>query len=223
MAMAFFSLLSQAQFIEKDKRVIGGSLGLGFHTNNDSTQVGGNKSMARSFSVNLSPSYGKAIKADLVFGYYAILSFDSYRLEQSQYAANRKSNGYQFGGGLFLEKFFSLSNRLAVSGRLSGGASYSSFIGKDYSQNIWTGTDKTKNISAGISLSPMLNYRLTQKLLVGLSANDFASVNYVKGRVESSGLNTVSKKSEYSSFSASTLFNYSKLLQDVRFSFRFFL
>jgi hypothetical protein len=222
-ALVFFSLLSQAQFIEKGKRILGGSLSLGFNAINDSTQAGGNEVTIRNFSVSLSPSFGKAIKPDLVFGYFGSVGFNSYRLEQSQYFSENKSNGYHFGGGLFLEKFFSIGNRLAISGRLSGGADYSAFTNKFFVQNAETQTNTSKNLSIGISLAPSLNFKLSRKLLVGLYANDFASIGFVKSSLESSGPNTNPSKSEHSSFSASTMFNYGKLLKDVSFSFRFLL
>lgn len=222
-AFIFFSLLSQAQFIEKGKRILGGSVSLGFSAINDSTQAGGNEVTIRNFSVNLSPSFGKAIKPDLVFGYFGSVGFTSSQLEQSQYFSKNKSNGYQFGGGLFLEKFFPISNRIAISGHLSGGANYSKSTSKFFAQNVETQTSTTKNLNIGISLAPSLNFKLSQKILVGLYANDFASIDFVKGTVERSGPNTTPSKSEHSNFSASTVFNYGKLLQDVSFSFRFLL
>jgi len=188
-AMICLVQLSNAQFIEKNKKIMGGSLGLGFSSTNDSTGATGNVLKAHNFYVSLYPSYGKAIRSNLVLGYYLSLGFNNSRNEDVQNHRVNKSNSYQLGGNVFLEKFFSLSNRLAFSGRLSAGMSYSSGRSNDYLNAVLNRSNITRNFTSGISLVPILNYKLNQKFLLGLSANDFASVNFIKGTTESSGPN----------------------------------
>lgn len=215
------SISVKAQFIGENKRVLDGSIGLGFSISNDSTDNGNNRLKSSSFFINLSPSFGKAIRNDLVFGYYTSGGVNAARNEDRQKVQEFKSSGYQVGGGIFWEKFFSLNNKFAFSGRLSTGTGYSFFRSRGFTNAVEGNTIKTTNFHAGVSLAPLLNYKLNNKFLLALYANDFVGISFIKGTTETQGPNITTVKSKHTNFSASSILNYSKSLQNLGFSFRY--
>jgi len=221
LAVIFISFSAQAQFIEKGRHLLGGSLGINFSTVDDSTDNGGNRLKTRNFSFSLSPSYGKAIKPNLVFGYYLSLGVSSARNEDERTANVGKSTGYQAGGGVFVEKFFPLSSKLAFSGRLSGGLGYSSFTGKNYFNAVLAQTNKSNNFTAGVSVAPALSYKVSQKFLIDVYANDFIGLSFIRGTTETSVPNANTVKTYHTNFNASTMLNYGKALSNISFSFRY--
>jgi hypothetical protein len=68
------SLISFSQVIEKGKRILGGSIGFNLSENTYNNDTSNNpESISNDFSINLSPSFGKAVKNNLIFGMNCIL------------------------------------------------------------------------------------------------------------------------------------------------------
>ena len=211
--------LSRAQVIEKGKKILGGSVNLDLSFSKDTFSNSAAKDFS-TFSISLSPTYGKAIRNNLVFGYGLNLGFTTSQQESRE--AEDKFRGYNIGGSVFLEKFFDLGKSFYVSGKTATGLHYNRLKQRSYFQNTIVSGSRTSLYSVRLELVPSLGYAINKNFLVQMNLNDFVSLGYSmeKTTPQSPNTNTYVKRSlVYLSSSV----NNAKLLNNISFGFRWIL
>lgn len=216
----FVTLFSNAQLIEKNQKIVGGSLSFQTGTAED-TSTNSLKKQTNNFSILLSPSYGKAIKTNLVFGYSIAVGFNSSRSKDQLQL--EKNKGYQTGASVFIEKFHALGKNFFISSKLSLGANYSSSDYKRFYQGTYQYKIKTTGYGAALNFSPGLEYLFNKKLLVEFGLNNFISLGYHQDKTENKGPFIQTTNSKHEQFSLSSQINYSQMLSNFMFGFRYIL
>jgi hypothetical protein len=221
-ALFLNSSLLFAQVIQKNKRILGGTVNGGYNQSQADTLASSKPSIKGSNGyINLSPSFGKAVKQNVVFGYLVSLGYSYSKSEDLRLNDTGKTNGYTVGGGVFLERYFPLSKSLSFSGSLPLQLYYSWSENKLYQNGTLSGTSKDKYYGVSIGLYPSLNYLLSKKFILQLTLNNFVSLGYRHSTNESEQPNTSSRSQESSSFGFNTRVNESTRLSDLSFAFRY--
>lgn len=210
------------QVIEKDQRILGGSINLGFNHSQSDTVTSSKPSIkGNNLYVNLSPSFGKAIRKNLVFGYLASLYYSHSNSEDLRSKETGKGNGCGVGAGVFYEKYFPLGKSFSFSGMLPLQVSYNSSKNKIYDNGTLTSTSTNEHYGASISLYPSLNYSLNNKFMLQLTLNNFASFGYGRSTSQVEGPNIIANKQGYSNIGFNTRVNEQTRLSDIGFAFRY--
>ena len=221
-ALSFNCSLLFAQVIEKDKRILGGTVNLGYNQSQADTLASSKPSIKGSNGyINLSPSFGKAVKENVVFGYLVSLGYSHGKGEDLRLNETGKSNGYNVGGGVFLERYFPLSKSLSFSGLMPFQLNYSWYDNESFQNGTSIESRKNKSYGANISLYPSLNYLLNKKFILHLTLNNFVSLGYRHAIDETEQPNVSSRKQESSNFGFNTRVNDSTRLSDLSFAFRY--
>lgn len=106
------------------------------------------------FDVVIAPSYGRAIKENVVLGYSALLGFNtSHSSDSSQ---EGMSNGYQIGATVFIEKFYHLGKDFHLSARSDPGVHYPYSHYRQLSHGILANESETQGYGVGVSFSPSI-------------------------------------------------------------------
>jgi len=210
------------QVIEKDQRILGGTINLGYNHSQADTLISSKPSLKGSnLYLNLSPSFGRATRKNLVFGYLTSLNYSHSNSEDLRSKETGKSNGYGVGTGLFYEKYFPLGKSFSFSGMLPLQVSYNSSQNKIYDNGTLTTTSTNKHYGASISLYPSLNYSLNNKFMLQLTLNNFASFGYGRSTSQVEGPNIIANKQGYSNIGFNTRVNEQTRLSDMGFAFRY--
>jgi len=222
-AAAFLSFLfSYAQIIEKNKKILGGTFSAGFNRFQADTTVSSGPSIkGNNLNFNLSPSFGKAIKNNLVFGYIISLSYSHSKSEDLRLKATGKSNGYGLGAGVFIERFLPLTKSLSFSGTMPLQLNYSSSKNKSFDNSTLITMGTNKYYGASLGIYPSLNYQLNKKIVLQLSLNNFIWIGYSYGTSEFKGPNGIANKQSNSNFGFNTRVNQQTQLSDLGFAFRY--
>lgn len=215
----FFVFVSNAQLIQKNQKLIGGSLGFDIGSTTD-TSATSPETQTNNFSIFLSPSYGKAIKNNFVLGYSLTLGFNSSR--SKDYLDFHRSNGFQTGASVFMEKFHSLGKNFFLSTQLNLGGSYSSSKSK-VSQGSYQFTSTTTGYSAGLGFTPGLIYAFNKKLLMQFGLTNFIALGYHQDETGTKGSNVPTTNSKHNQFYLSSRLNYAQTLSNISFGFRYIL
>ncbi len=222
LSLSYF--INHAQVIEKGKRILGGSLDFGFlHNQADTFATSGPSIKGNSSYFTLSPSFGKAIKNNLVFGYHTALGFSHSKSEDLRLKSTGKSNGYSASGGIFLEKFLPLNKSFSFSGHVPLTINYSSSKNKTFDNSVLLSTSTNKFYGLGIYVSPSLNYSLNKKFLMQIFLNDFISIGYGYNTSEMEGINLLKRKQSNSNLGVNTRINHFNTLSNLSFGFRYLL
>lgn len=211
-----------AQVIEKDKRIFGGTVNLGFNHNQSDT-VGSSEPSTKNSGeyINLSPSFGKAIKNNMVFGYMISLNYSHNKAEDFSSNQRQDANSYGAGAGLFFERYFPLTKSISFSAVLPLQVYYNSAESKYFQNGTLSNTRKDKSYGAVVSLYPALNYSLNKRFLLQLTLNNFVSLGYMHSRNETEAPNTPAVKQEGASFGFNTRVNEQTRISDLGFAFRY--
>ena len=221
-ALVLNSSLLFAQVIEKNKRILGGTVNGGYNQSQADTLASSKPSTRGSSGyINLSPSLGKAVKDNVVFGYLVSMGYSHSKSEDLRVNETGKSNGYTFGGGVFVERYFPLSKSLSFSASMPLQLYYSWYDNKLFQNGTSSGTDNNKYYGAGIALYPSLNYLLNKKFILQLTLNNFVSLGYRHSTNQVEQPNVPSRKQESSNFGFNTRVNESTRLSDLSFAFRY--
>jgi hypothetical protein len=209
-----------AQVIEKNKRILGGTINAGYNQSQADT-LSSSKPSTRGSSgyFNLSPSFGKAIKENVVFGYLVSVGYSHSKNEDLRLDETGKSNGYTVGGGIFLERYFPLSKVISFSASMPLQLSYSWYDNQLFQNGTLSGTDKNKYYGASIGLYPSLNYLLNKRFILQLTLNNFVSLGYRHSTTQVEQPNVPSRTQESSNFGFNTRVNESTRLSDLSFAF----
>jgi hypothetical protein len=215
-------LKSEAQVIETGKRIIGGSIGFGYNSNKFDSILGNLPNYAsKSGYINLSPSFGKALKNNLVLGGLISAGYNALESKSNNSDIIGKANGYNLGAGFFIERYFPISTKFSFSGSVPILYNHSRHINKTYSANNLFSTSTLKYNSIGLGVSPSFNYGINSKWLVQVSTGDFISIGYTKYKSTTEG-STITKHTQTgSNFGVHSSINNSRLLDNLSFSFRY--
>lgn len=217
LSLLFITLISTAQLLKRNQKILGGSLGFYLGGAHDTSSLNG-KSNTNNFSILLAPSYGKAIKDNVVFGYSVTLGFNTSRSVDS--SQENKSKGYQTGAGVFIEKFYHLGNDFYLSARSDLGIFYSQTHYRQFIQGSLATENKTKSYGAGISLTPSIVYAFNKRLLAELGLNNFIGMGYRQDKTES-GSPASKINTKRSQFNFSSTLNFAQTLSNVSLGFRY--
>jgi hypothetical protein len=171
--LLFIVLLSQAQ-ISKGTIVLGGNLG---YTQQNSSSGTSPSNAVKSTDLDINPSFGKAIKDNLVLGFD--VTYGNTTLSQDQ-SFNDKSN--DFGAGFFVRKYKPLGNGFYLFGqsRLGGGYSHGRNDGLDGANN------PESDISNGFNLSlqfyPGIAYAINRNWQIEMGLPNFFAVTYNRSK-----------------------------------------
>lgn len=213
----FVTLISTAQLLKKNQKILGGSLSFDLGSVHDTSSLNG-KSNGSNFNIFIAPSYGKAIKDNVVLGYSVVLGFNTARSVDS--SQENKSKGYQTGARVFVEKFYHLGNDFYLSARSDLGIIYSQSHYRQFFHGNLDTENKIKSYGAGISVTPAIVYAFNKKLLAEFGLNNFISMGYRQDRTESG--NSASKiNTKRSQFGFSSALNFSQTLSNISLGFRY--
>jgi hypothetical protein len=213
-----------SQVIEKNQKILGGTLSAGFNHSQADTTISSEPSIkGNNLYFNLSPSFGKAIKKNLVFGYNISISYSYSKSEDLHLKQTGKSNAYGVGAGMFIEKFFPITKSLSFSGTMPLQLNYGTSKNKSFENSILITTQTSKYYGAGLGVYPSLSYLLNKKIILQLSLNNFIWIGYTYRTSEIDGSNVIANKQSSSNFGFSTRVNQQTPLSDLGFAFRYIL
>jgi hypothetical protein len=221
---SLYYFFNHAQVIEKGKKILGGSLDFGFSHNQADTLASSGPSIKGGNSyLTLSPSFGKAIKNNMIFGYHASAGFSHSKRKDLRLKTMGKTNGYSITAGIFWEKFFPLNKSFSFSGHVPLRINCSSSKNKTFDNSVLLSTSTNKFYGLGIYVSPSLNYSLNKKFLMQIFLNDFISIGYGYNTSEMEGINLLKRKQSNSNLGVNTRINHFNTLSNLSFGFRYLL
>lgn len=206
-ALAFAALvcsIAHAQ-IKKGDIVLGGNLQFfdqGQQTFNAASPPATNSSR----NLSIAPSFGKAIKDNLVLGFDV-----SYSNSRSEYTGSSATDGNGFSAGFFVRKYKPLGNGFFLFGqsRLSGSYSHSS-------QNEPPGNQPDRDVfnSYGFSLQffPGVAYALSPRWQLELGLSNFFLISYSNSKETLSYTNQTDSHFNAHQFSAQSFLTGSNTL-----------
>jgi hypothetical protein len=213
---------SHSQIIGKSQKILGGTIGLGYSNNKSDTSIANGGSFAGdNFYILLSPSFGAAVKNNLVLGYRATLGLDYSKTEDKLNSMVGKTNGYQLGIGVFVERFYPLRGGFSLSVTPDLGVSYNYFEDEVFYNSNLDSKGTTNLHTVGLQIFPSLNYSFNERFLIQFSLNDFIGIAYRWNSTEVTSSNVTPKKQTSSEFYFNTVFNYSRQLSNISFAFRY--
>ena len=205
-SVLLFALVTNAQ-ITKGSIYLGGSIGASNAKSESSTTS--NEGKQSSFSLN--PAVGIAVRHNVIAG----IEFNYVHSKSASFSNNQdnKNNGY--GAGLFLRKYFPLSNRFYVFGQTGLGYFHQNW---DYLQTPgynYTAQNKQSSISA--NLFPGLAIHVIKSLYLEAAFNNLIQLSYSATSTTANYLGTVSTSKQKGFNIGSSLTSGSYLNIGVRF------
>jgi hypothetical protein len=164
--------ISHAQ-ISKGMIMLGGNLSYDKSSFTSSSLPG--TTPVKSTDLGLNPSFGKAIKDNLVLGFDV-----TYGHSTGTPSLGYSENGNNFGGGVFIRKYKPLGNGFYLFGqsRIGGGYSHSSST----SPNTEPVSDVTNGFNLSLQFAPGIAYALNRKWQLEISLPNFFAVNYTHSK-----------------------------------------
>jgi hypothetical protein len=208
-------IFTQAQTIQKNKKILGGSLSFDFSRYDEDTL-----SESSSSGFTFIPSYGKAIKNNLVFGFGLILGLHHGETETTN--VHSESDDYRAGAHVFLEKFFPLRKSFSFSANANLGGYWAS--DKYKAKNTVMVTETTQELQGyniGLYASPAINYALNEKFILQFFWNDFLRLDYYHSTTEITASNTPKTEKTTSGMVFGTSLNQPKALSNLSFALRY--
>lgn len=158
---------TQAQ-ITKGSKLIGSSLVLG--TSKQDNNV--NNPVSKSTTVRILPSFGLAIKENLVVGVSLLYTRLHQKYGPAQYTTKTGYDAY--GGGVFVRKY----KQLAKSDfYLFGDAGLNYVASKEYREEEAVRKFTTKGNNIGLNVSPGLSYAVNNRLHLELGLSNLLQAN----------------------------------------------
>ncbi len=168
LSLLFIFFLSQAQ-INKGAILLGGNLA--YSESSGSTNAA-NSSALKSTNLTLNPTFGKAIKDNLVLGFDVTYAHST--TSQSQQYTQTYNDA---GAGFFIRKYKSLGNGFYLFGQSRIGFDYSHARATDpYTPNPSANINNTYNIS--LQFYPGIAYAINRKWQLEIGLPDFFAVGY---------------------------------------------
>jgi hypothetical protein len=188
------ALLSRAQ-IKSGTIVLGGNLD--YSQQNSSGP--GFPNAGRSTNLEINPSFGKAVKDNLVLGFD--VTYVNITTSQDQ-SFNDKSNG--FGAGFFVRKYKPLGNGFYLFGQARVGGEY------DHGRNegLYPTNNPESDVSNGFSLSlqfyPGIAYAISRNWQIEMGVPNFFAINYSHSKQTTSYIGQPDQISSSNDFQATS-------------------
>lgn len=161
-------LVSHAQ-IKKGATLLGGQLLI---STQRSTSTANNNPFSSGW-ITIAPTFGKAIKEDLVLGGEVSFGYNSNKYQGSAYSENRNT---QYGAHVFIRRYRALGKGFYLFGEARTGLDYSHsrYLAPQAPSFEYT----QQGIGADVSFYPGLAYALTSKLQLEAGFSNLALVRY---------------------------------------------
>ena len=184
--------------IKKGTISLGGDLS--FYTNSSSTQ--GSSDNSKQNNLNLSPSIGKAVKDNLVFG--IDLSYvHSFSKSENNIV---KNSGNSFNAGVFLRKYLTLGKGFYLFGQGTAEVGYGT--AKTSYQNSSMYKSETKSFGTALAFYPGASYAISKKFQVEAGFRNLVYAGYSHSEQETTQApNSTTTKSKGNSFQIGTTAN----------------
>ncbi len=161
-----FTMVSNAQTIEKGATLIGGSINFG--TSNQATINTAMPDTIKSTGGSIGISLGKAITDNGILGFS--LSYGRTKIESSmdEYDDDNRS---LYAASIFYRQFLELGNKFYFWIQPSAGINYGEVKSRDNS-------NYSKNMSVGLALTPGLSYNFYKSIYLDVSISNLAALSY---------------------------------------------
>ncbi|MES1221420.1 MAG: outer membrane beta-barrel protein [Bacteroidota bacterium] len=163
---------------------------------------------------NFSPTIGKVIKDNLVFGAGLTYAYTKYSYGPANNISSQKVNSY--GANIFLRRYSTIGKGFSIYLEGSLGGNYSK---SDNTPNL--NSNNFKRTSFGLGATPGISYTITKKLQLETGLSQVFGIAYSHEKGDKGGYNNDSPYKN-NSFNLYTSLN-SNFLSSVYFGFRFLL
>lgn len=185
----FFCMLNYCQAqIKKGTSLLGGSV----YFNSQKTESNDFSRSDKSNSYGFSPSYGKAIRQNLILGGDLMLSGNSITSSEQSWQSKRRENHY--GAGIFLRKYQHLGLSgfyLFLQSRLGG----SIMTGKGrYDPNNSSLDTKISGFNVQLDLYPGIAYAVTPRLQLETGLNNLLHAGYYSRKITNAASGAATSK-----------------------------
>jgi hypothetical protein len=208
--IAGISITAHGQ-INKGATLIGGDLGINSTKNSPDTMAG------NQVNINLSPSWGKAIKQNLVVGVELIYGHTHNSIiGENQYDQENDS----YGGGLFVRKYKYLGSHFYLFGQGSLAGSYLSNQFTYSFQSVTQNSSTTKGYNLSLAFYPGVSYAINNRIQLETGFNNLINIGYAHSTTQVVNQGSPPEGYKTSNFSlTSSLSNFSGFVVGVRFLF----
>ena len=211
-----FSIASKAQ-IDKGQKILSGSISLDVSNTKIDTM-----GVQKNFNVLFSPSVGKAIKNNLVFGVAIIAGGGSTQSENLLNNSIDKGHQWIAGARVFLNKYYPLGKGFSFIAGVGTGFSHNNYKLESGNSTSQVTTTTTKSNEFHLGANAGLVYSFNKKWMANLNLNNFADF-YVRNQNVELKTSTNSKKQAYRQVGFSSLINYSQLFSNMSFGVSYIL
>ena len=215
-AGALICSMSQAQ-IRKGSLLIGGSAGYGaYKEERTNSLITGSTTEVKYRNHTLSPSFGKAIKDNLIIGMDVTYEVSKEKLRQKisgniavPYVAPRDFENSSIGAGFFVRQYWEVARNFYAFGQ---GRLGFAITREEYDQSIVITSDYLKGWNVSASVYPGLSYAVSRKVHLESTFFNLLTLQYRQQKVDSdveTGSGSSWKKNNFSvssSFDNATAF-----------------
>lgn len=167
--ITFIATQSVKAQIQKGTNMIGGNIG--YNTQKNEQNYSGNSQSTENKSLGITPSYGKAVKTNLVVG--ADLTYQNITSKNKNNGNTNETKSNGFGVGVFTRHYKNLGSSgfyLFLQSRL----------GVDVSKSTNNTPYKSKSFNIGAGLNPGIAYAITPKMHIETGLNNLFYAGYSK-------------------------------------------
>ncbi len=168
---------------------------------------------SKTSNLNIDPSFGKAIKDNLVLGFNIEYAHST---NSSDEPNNGSVNGNGFGAGVFLRKYLPLGNHFYFFGQtaLSGTYGHSHLNQAPGYQPV---TDVSNTSTFSLTFFPGIAYAINHKWQLETGLANFFGINYSHSKETQTYTGSPDQKNTFSSFSVASQLSSSSFVVGVRY------
>jgi hypothetical protein len=173
-----FSSICRAQ-IDKGNKLLGGSIG--FTSSKSNSYSGTTTTDSKLTAINLSASYGKAVRNNVVNGFSAGFSFakNPFTVYDPVVGATVRNNRNRFAtAGVFKRRYLPLGKNFYAFGQLSADLTYGQNDYEDLSSGAITQKVMNRSYAANASLYPGLSYQLNKCFMLDLGLGSLVNLGF---------------------------------------------
>jgi len=166
-SLLIVGFFSQAQ-INKGAILLGGN----FSAGTSSDKPDGVDKALKSTNLSFFPSYGRAIRDNLVLGFDLLFIYDT---QAPGLTSTSQTNGY--GAGFFVRKYKPLGSGFSLFGQTRLGFNYQDYQ-TDYSAGTGSQHQDQRALGASLAFTPGIAYAVSRRWQLETSLPSLASINY---------------------------------------------
>jgi hypothetical protein len=206
--------------VPKGKKILGGSFsGSTFNLHPDS--VAGSPTADQNGShVSFSPSFGYAIKENVVIGVSFQTDYGRWQTDYSGSGSRYVSSSFSMGPGFFYERFWKLGKGFHISGTALLNASFGKQKSTEYQPSGQTYKASGTLRSVNFSVTPNIGYSFNDKWMVQASLGEILQMGYSRSTWENTNP-AQPVKTAYNRFAINTKLNRGLSLSQLGVSARF--